>query len=82
MLTKHMVQARPARPPLERLIARHGAGAVVMALLAALLAPPRRKARHRVIDIDTLPDHLRRDIGLPPPLHHRPADWHWRPPNV
>lgn len=82
MFAKQMVQAAPARLSVERLIARHGRGAVVMALIAALLRRPRRKARHRAINIDAMPAHLRRDIGLPPPVHHKnPADWHWWPPN-
>ncbi|SMH49728.1 hypothetical protein [Maritimibacter sp. HL-12] len=45
---------------LDHLLDRHGIGAVLRALAAAIL---RRRRKRR--DAGTLPDHLRRDIGLP-----------------
>ena len=61
-----MTQTNPTAgelPPeltLDDLIARHGLAAVLRGLAAALL---RRRRRRR--DAIALPDHLRRDIGLP-----------------
>lgn len=45
---------------LDRLIDLHGTRAVLRALVMAMIR--RRKA---LADAGTLPDHLRRDIGLP-----------------
>lgn len=60
------------QPPLERLIARHGALPVIFALIRAMVAPQRPKARAtNVADISA---HLRRDVGLPPPVD-RPTYW-------
>lgn len=50
------------------LVDRHGLWRVVRAALAASVRP-----RVRVMHVDALCDHLRRDIGLPP-LGERQAD--------
>ena len=56
------IPARDLAPDhaLSSLIDRHGTRAVLRALAAVLIR--RRRARPGVVD---LPDHLRRDIGLP-----------------
>ncbi|MGR3541304.1 MAG: hypothetical protein ACU0BS_07735 [Hasllibacter sp.] len=66
-------RGHPAAPPIEALIARHGALPVLRAALGALLRP-----RPRPPEVGTLPAHLRRDLGLgegrprPPPALPRP----------
>ncbi|GKY89175.1 hypothetical protein [Sinisalibacter aestuarii] len=60
----------PPEAILTRLIERHGAWPTLRALWAVLIRRGRRRAQ-----ADSLPDHLRRDIGLPergepPPLRH------------
>lgn len=52
------------RPTIHRLVARHGATAVIWAAIRAALLPRRRRARPP--DPYTLSPHIRRDIGLPP----------------
>lgn len=49
--------------PLSALIAAHGPWRVLGAALIALL---RQAIRPGAPDVDSLPDHLRKDIGLPP----------------
>jgi hypothetical protein len=52
---------KPALAPvLEELIASHGRLRLALLLLLALIKPPVRPP-----DARDLPDHLRRDIGLP-----------------
>lgn len=51
---------RPSRDIIDRAIARHGAGRVLLAAALSLLRP-----RSRPPDLGALSDHLRRDIGLP-----------------
>lgn len=64
--------AAPPRAALERLIARHGARAVLAGMVLALLRPRRRRARRgTALPADRLSPHLRRDIGL---LPHIPAE--------
>lgn len=61
--------AKPAlAPDLAELIARHGRLRLTVLLFRALMRPPARPP-----DAAALPDHLRRDIGLPdlPPAGHR-----------
>ena len=57
--------AVPLRGPtpdlIEDAIARHGAPRVLLAAALAMLRP-----RPRPPDVDALPPHLRRDMGLPP----------------
>lgn len=48
--------------PLHLVIAEHGAWRVFFAALNALLGGSSNAAPH----VDTLPDHIRQDIGLPP----------------
>ena len=60
----------PPRAALERLIARHGARAVLFGMIAALIRP-RRKRRENVLQPNQISPHLRRDIGL---LPHIPAE--------
>lgn len=50
-------------PPLSALIAAHGPWRVLFAALTALLQQATGTAAP---DVDSLPDHLRADIGLPP----------------
>ena len=52
-----------AIPPLSALIAAHGPWRVLFAALTALL---RQAVAPKAPDVDSLPDHLRADIGLPP----------------
>lgn len=54
------VEDMPPDITLARLIDRHGAWATLHALAAVLVS--RRPSRMRA---EALPDHLRRDIGLP-----------------
>ncbi|WGH79269.1 hypothetical protein [Jannaschia ovalis] len=56
-----LTRARPPRDLIDSAIAVHGARRVLLAAAAALLRP-----RPRPPDASTLPDHLRRDIGLDP----------------
>lgn len=58
--TLHSVEDMPPDITLTRLIDRHGAWATLRAL-ATVLA----RRRPRRIRAEALPDHLRRDIGLP-----------------
>lgn len=51
----------PPTAAIERLVAEHGAIRVLGALLRALV----RRDRHRAHNLGDLPDHMRRDIGLP-----------------
>jgi hypothetical protein len=63
------VEEIPPDITLTRLVDRHGAWATLRALAGVLWR--RRPRRPRA---EALPDHLRRDIGLPPveqaPRHH------------
>ena len=66
------------RTQLETLIRQHGTLRVTRALLAALLAAWGRRQHVRKIvqrDASILPNHLRRDIGLPPTPD---VEKHWR----
>jgi hypothetical protein len=57
---------------LHVVIAEHGAWHVFFAALNALLGGTTHSAPH----VDTLPDHIRKDIGLPPrgsPLPEAPV---------
>jgi hypothetical protein len=56
---------RPARA-IEALVAWHGFWPVARALLAQLPFPRLRRRGLPPADLDGLPDHMRRDIGLPP----------------
>lgn len=63
---------RPTTFPLHLVIAEHGAWRVFFAALNALVTRDAKAAPH----VDTLPDHIRRDIGLPPrgsPLPEAPV---------
>jgi hypothetical protein len=51
----------PNIPTIESVLAAHGAGKVLRAALLALL----RGRSHPEKSLAALPDHLRRDIGLP-----------------
>lgn len=65
----HMTNVLPISPEsrpdttLEAVIARHGIRAVLFAALRAALRRERRRPPHPG---EILPDHLRRDVGLPP----------------
>lgn len=48
---------------IQRLIARHGRRAVLLAMLRALRPQTRRRTR-RIVNAHDLSPHLRRDIGL------------------
>ncbi|SFD70655.1 hypothetical protein [Roseivivax sediminis] len=68
-----LVDTGPVRPEpheaiIEAAIARHGATAVLIAALRALMRVPR--LRPPPAAADDLPAHLRRDIGLPPKAAH------------
>jgi uncharacterized protein YjiS (DUF1127 family) len=63
------VMTQPAVLDLARLVERHGARRVLVALMKALIA--RRRTRRATAQLS---DHLRRDIGLPP---QAPAPRHW-----
>lgn len=52
-----------AMMPLSSLVAAHGPWRVILAALIALL---RQAAGVNTEDVDRLPDHIRKDIGLPP----------------
>ncbi len=56
---------RPARA-IEALVAWHGFWPVARALLAQLPFPRSRGRAVPLTNLDALPDHLRRDLGLPP----------------
>ena len=63
---------RPTTFPLHLVIAEYGAWRVFFAALNALLTVGAQTAPH----VDSLPDHIRRDIGLPPrgsPLPEAPV---------
>jgi hypothetical protein len=53
---------------LQRLIEQHGLRAMLLGILTAALRMRRDRVRLRHHD---LPDHLRRDVGLPPVATHR-----------
>lgn len=60
------------KTPLHLVIAEHGAGRVFWASLLALLTV-RRSVQE---ELGLLPDHIRRDVGLPPrgsPLPEAPV---------
>ncbi|MCX7889250.1 MAG: hypothetical protein N2422_05895 [Rhodobacteraceae bacterium] len=59
----HFEAGQPLLAELRGVIRRHGAIRVILAMGVALLRPVRHP---RTIRPDELPDHLRRDIGLPP----------------
>lgn len=63
-MTYDDLQARPALPSIDAVLAAHGAGKVLLAALAALLRGRLRKDHPP--DLRHLSDHLARDIGLPP----------------
>ncbi len=72
MIARLPMGAVPPRAALERLIARHGARAVLMGMVMALLRPDRKRGmRHRMLPTEQISPHLRRDIGL---LPHIPAE--------
>ncbi|MCK0169352.1 hypothetical protein MWU52_17495 [Jannaschia sp. S6380] len=60
MTALRITSPRPSRDLIDHAIARHGAGRVLLAALLALLRPKARPP-----DAASLPDHLRRDVGLP-----------------
>ncbi|ETX15082.1 hypothetical protein OCH239_19290 [Roseivivax halodurans JCM 10272] len=62
----------PNADSIDGIIARHGAFPVLFAALKALFK--LRKRRQRPADAATLPDHLKRDIGLPPEAAHARRD--------
>lgn len=67
----------PPAEALSRLVDRHGARAILAALIAELASRTRarRNAPSRArLDATALSQHLRRDIGLPP---RAPAPQHW-----
>jgi hypothetical protein len=76
MIAELHPQAARLHPSLHRLIVRHGATAVTWALIRALLAPRRRRARPP--DPYHLSPHMRRDIGLPPEPPHVPRYYELR----
>jgi hypothetical protein len=57
-----------AGPILRDLIDQFGLRHVLVSLLLAL------RTRRKLPNVDSLPDHLRQDIGLPP-RPHGPAPW-------
>jgi hypothetical protein len=67
-----ILNEKPSRPAdlVDRLVAEHGAWAVAAALAARLL---RRRGPPPPRDLSALPDHLRRDIGLPVLPPHGPG---------
>lgn len=69
-------QRHSLRPAIHRLIARHGATAVLWAAIRAALLPRRR--RPRPPDLRHLSPHLRRDLGLPPHAAHVPRYYELR----
>lgn len=58
-------------PSVEALIARHGARAVLLAALRALVKP--QQWRPPPTEAADLTAHLRRDVGLPPAPPGRPV---------
>ena len=48
------------------LVDQHGVWAVLRGLMAALLRRGRKNPARRVVGLDDLSPHLRRDMGLPP----------------
>lgn len=63
----------PPRAALERLIARHGTRAVLFGMIAALIRPSHRRIRRGpVLQTDQISPHLRRDLGLLPPVPSEP----------
>ncbi|WP_265500208.1 hypothetical protein [Paracoccus beibuensis] len=76
MIAELHPQANSLHPTLHRLIRRHGATAVLWALVRALLLPRRR--RPRPPDPYHLSPHMRRDIGLPPVEPHVPRHYELR----
>ncbi len=61
-------KGHPPDATLQRLIEQHGLRAMLLGILSAALRVRRNRARLRHHD---LPDHLRRDVGLPPLTDHR-----------
>ena len=61
------------RHEIESLILRHGAIRTIRTLLCVLCRRGGTKVRRS--ETSKLPDHLRRDIGLPPA---QPVGRHWR----
>ena len=61
----------PTAPPpaISEIIERHGAWTVLGAALVSLW---QRRRRPAPIEVNTLSEHMRRDIGLPPPNDPRP----------
>ena len=59
------------RATIDRLIDRYGFWRVLGTVVATLL---RRRTRAKQLGVEHLPDHLRRDIGLPP-SEHSPRYW-------
>ncbi|MEM9797904.1 MAG: hypothetical protein AAF919_15540 [Pseudomonadota bacterium] len=60
------LRLRGPRPPhdlIDAAIESHGAARVLLAAVASLLRP-----RARPPDLTRLPNHLRRDVGLPPQI--------------
>lgn len=53
---------RTIHTPIHRVIAEHGAWRVFFAALVEIVTARPAKAP----DVDSLPDHIRQDIGLPP----------------
>jgi hypothetical protein len=58
----------PPDVTLQRLIEQYGLRAMLLGILTAALRMRRERVRFRHHD---LPDHLRRDVGLPPVAAHR-----------
>lgn len=58
-----MTQTTTTLPPLNVVIAMHGAPRVLIAALVAMIAPPNRSLAGQLSDLDA---RMRRDIGLPP----------------
>ena len=68
ILTNPYVENQNSRYDVETLLRRHGIGSGLIAMSASILT-----GSHRPLpDVNTLPDHLRQDIGLET-RHERPV---------
>lgn len=70
-MTALPLHTRPSRDAIDTAIALHGPLRVLLAAARALLRPKARPP-----DVASLPDHLRRDIGLLPMAHVPPSSRH------